>query len=174
MSAGLISIVGGKLTTYRNLAEQTVDRIARILRIKLPECRTRDTQLPGAWGLEQAADRLAGIAALSEAGQQRLLSVYGGRALQLAELCATDSSLARSIDEDAFAIRNEFARTLTDIVFRRLMIGLNADQGRPVYDSIADLAAAEFDWTADERSRQLAELVAYSDSLLVGQRPGLR
>jgi glycerol-3-phosphate dehydrogenase len=175
VAAGLISIVGGKLTTYRHLAEQTVDRIAKMQRIKLPECRTRDTQLPGAWGMEQAEDMLSGIDALSEKGRKRLLSVYGGRAAKLAELCATETGLERTIDADktvlaaevVFAIRNEFARTLADIVFRRLMIGLDADQGRALYDRIADLAAAELGWSAEEKSRELAELVAYSDSLLV-------
>ena len=144
-------------------------------RIKLPECRTRDTQLPGAWGMEQAEDMLSGIDALSEKGRKRLLSVYGGRAAKLAELCATDTGVERTIDADntvlaaevVFAIRNEFARTLTDIVFRRLMIGLDADQGRALYDSIAELAASELGWGAEEKSRELEELVAYSDSLLI-------
>ncbi|MBT8093127.1 MAG: glycerol-3-phosphate dehydrogenase [Gammaproteobacteria bacterium] len=175
VAAGLISIVGGKLTTYRHLAEQTVDRIAKLQRIKLPDCRTADTQLPGAWGLEQAEEMLAGIDALSGAGRKRLLSIYGGRAAKLAELCATESSLQRTIDvnktvlaaEVVFAIRDEFARTLADIVYRRLMVGLDADQGRALYDEIAELAAAEFGWSADERTRQLAALVAYSDSLQV-------
>ncbi|MBT8088418.1 MAG: glycerol-3-phosphate dehydrogenase/oxidase, partial [Gammaproteobacteria bacterium] len=175
VAAGLISIVGGKLTTYRHLAEQTVDRIAKMQRIKLPDCRTHDTQLPGAWGMQQAQEMLAGIEALSDAGRERLLSIYGGRAAKVAELCAMERHLQRSIDanntvlaaEVVFAIRNECARTLADIVYRRLMVGLDATQGRALYDEIAELAAAEFGWSADERSRQLAELVAYSDSLLV-------
>ncbi len=69
--------------------------------------------------------------------------------------------------EVVFAIQNEFARTLADIVYRRLMVGLDANQGRELYDGIAELAATELGWSADEKSRQLRELVAYSDSLLV-------
>jgi glycerol-3-phosphate dehydrogenase len=69
--------------------------------------------------------------------------------------------------EVVFAIREEFAKTLTDVVFRRMMIGLDADQGRPLYTAIADIAAFELGWSAEEKSRQLDELVDYSESLRV-------
>jgi len=69
--------------------------------------------------------------------------------------------------EVVFAIREEFAKSLNDIVFRRTMVGLDADQGRPLYTAIADIAAHEFGWNADEKSRQLDQLVDYSESLRV-------
>ncbi len=176
VARGLISIIGGKLTTYRNLAEQTVDRVAKELHRKLPDCRTRDTQLPGAWGIDQASELLTGIGELSDRGRQRLLDIYGGRASQIAELCSGDRELGRCIDagqtvlaaEVVFAIREEFAMTLSDVVFRRLMIGLDADQGRPMYDAIADLAAREFGWSPEMRAGRLDELRSFADSLRVG------
>ncbi len=175
VAKGLISIVGGKLTTYRNLAEQTVDRIAKIRHIKLPKCRTRDTLLPGAWGLARAEERLLSLQLLSEQGSARILSIYGGRASSLCELCESNGLLARAIDvndtvlaaEVVFAIREEFAKSLTDIVFRRSMIGFDGDQGRPLYAAIADIATYELGWSDDEKSRQLDELVDYSESLRV-------
>jgi len=175
VAEGLISIIGGKLTTYRNLAEQTVDRIAKLRHLKLPECRTRDTLLPGASGLERAEQHLQGLQLLSAQGIERILSIYGGRASGICALCEDDETLARSIDandtvlaaEVVFAIREEFAKSLSDIVFRRSMIGLDADQGRPLYTTIADLAANELGWTATEKSRQLDELVDFSESLHV-------
>ncbi len=175
VARGLISIFGGKLTTYRNLAEQTVDRIARLRHSKLPKCRTRDTLLPGASGLEHAEERLRGLQLLSEQGVARITSIYGGRATGICELCASNGLLARTIDADdkvlaaevVFAIREEFAKSLTDIVFRRMMIGLDADQGEPLYAAIADIAAHEFGWNTDERSQHLEKLVDYSESLRV-------
>jgi glycerol-3-phosphate dehydrogenase len=175
VAKGLISIIGGKLTTYRNLAEQTVDRIAKIQHLKLPQCRTRDTLLPGASGLPHAEEQLQSLQLLSEQGIERVLSIYGGRAAGICELCHGDETLARSIDshdsvlaaEVVFAIREEFARSLVDIVFRRSMIGFDADQGRPLYTTIADIAADEFGWTEQEKSQQLDELVDYSESLRV-------
>ena len=172
---GLVSIVGGKLTTYRHLAEQTVDRITRLMKRKLPKCRTREYALPGAWGLEKATERLHALGLLSDDGVKRMLSIYGGRAAAICDACDSDASLARIIDSEGkvlaaevvFSIREEFAKTLVDIVYRRLMIGLDADQGRPMYASIADLAAAELGWSKDKHARQLEELVEYSDSLRV-------
>ena len=69
-------------------------------------------------------------------------------------------------EEVAFACREEFAQTLTDIVFRRTMLGLEADQGRPYYPQIARLAAEECGWDASRCSRELGALNDYADRLL--------
>ncbi len=167
---GLFSIIGGKLTTYRSLAEQAVDKIAKLQQRKLPRCRTRDYLLPGTWGRDVARERLQGLGALSDRGVSRLLSIYGGRATEICELCDTNESLAIDIDgcgrvlaaEVVFALREEFARTLADIVFRRSMVGLDPDQGRPMYETIADIAASERGWTTEQRALQLDGLRAAS------------
>ncbi len=175
VARGLVSIIGGKLTTYRRLAQQTVDRLARILRRRLPDCRTEETLLPGAYRLDEARSTLESLEELSPAGVERLIAIYGGRAIGLVSTARAEPPLERTIDagrtilaaEVAFAIREEMALTLTDIVFRRLMTGFDADQGRPLYEVIAAIAANEFGWTDTERYAQLEALYAYSDSLLV-------
>ena len=169
---GLISIIGGKLTTYRNLAEQTVDRVGKMLGRKLPDCRTQDTLLPGAYRLDEARTALESLQGLSEVGVERLLSIYGGRCVDIVELTRSEPLLARVIDaaetvlaaEVVFAIREEMARTLADIVHRRLMIGFAADQGRALYEIVAAIAASEFRWSDVERLAQLELLRQYSDS----------
>ena len=176
IARGLVSIIGGKLTTYRNLAEQTVDKIARIQRLKLPRCRTRDADLPGAWGIDRARELLNDLGVLSEAGIARLLSIYGGRAAGVADLAGSNSELARALDaegsalaaEVVFAMREEFALELTDIVFRRMMVGFNADQGRTLYTDIAAIAAVEAGWSPDHEMQQLDALTEYAESLRVG------
>ena len=70
--------------------------------------------------------------------------------------------------EVVFTLREEFALTLTDILFRRLMIGFDADQGRDLYAAIADIAAAETGWTPEQKTKQLDALNAYAESLRVG------
>jgi len=174
IARGLISIVGGKLTTYRSLAEQTVDKLAKLQRLKLPSCRTRETDLPGAWGIDRAREALQGVDGLSEAGVERLLSVYGGRASAIVDLCAGE--LARTLDVDGrvlaaevvFVMREEFALTLEDIVFRRMMIGLDPDQGQSMYTDIMAIAAAEAGWSPERQAQQLGELEDYAESLRVG------
>lgn len=175
IAEGLVSIVGGKLTTYRNLAEQAVDKVGKILRRRLPPCRTRDLLLPGAFGVDAARAALESAGALSPEGVNRLIDVYGGRASGIAALGETEPELARTLDgagrilaaEVPFAIREEFAQTLTDIVFRRMMIGFDADQAREHYEDIAALAAAEAGWSPEQTRRQLDELEEYAESLQV-------
>ena len=69
--------------------------------------------------------------------------------------------------EIVFVIREEMAQTLGDVVYRRLMLGLDAGQGRGLYDAIAAIAAAELGWDDQERQAQLDALVSHSDSLLI-------
>ena len=166
----LVSIIGGKLTTYRNLAEQCVDRIGRILGRRLPPCRTRDTRLPGAAPADTASAALERLGVLTSAGIARLMGVYGARAGGIAALASEESTL---VDEDLlaaeirFCCREEFAATLVDILFRRTMLGLQAGQGRAAYDGIAAIAAEELDWDTARRDDELASLRRYADSLLV-------
>jgi glycerol-3-phosphate dehydrogenase len=172
IAKGLISIIGGKLTTYRNLAEQTVNRVGKILGRKLPGCRTQESGLPGGYRVDEARELLEAAPDLSSQGVERLLDIYGGRAIDVLQLANAEAPLHKSIDADKtvlaaeviFAIREEMARTLTDIVYRRLMLGFRADQGRPLYEMLAAIAADEYSWSDSERHEQLRSLHAYSDS----------
>ena len=142
----------------------------------MPACRTHETDLPGAWGIDRAREVINALGAVSGEGVDRLLSIYGGRAAALADLCSQSPELSRALDgagrvlaaEVILALRDEFAGTLEDIVFRRMMIGLDADQGRPLYDEIAALAAAEADWSPEQTTQQLNDLNEYARSLRVG------
>jgi glycerol-3-phosphate dehydrogenase len=176
VARGLLSIIGGKLTTYRSLAEQAVDKVGKVLRRRLPECRTRSTDLPGAWGIDRARDALETLGTLSDAGIERLLSIYGGRASGIVDLCADVPELGRTLDgsrtvlaaEVAFVMRQEFAASLEDIVFRRMMIGFDTEQGRAYYEEIAALAVAEAGWSPEIVAQQLGQLREYASSLRVG------
>ena len=64
-------------------------------------------------------------------------------------------------------MREEFALTLEDIVFRRTMMGFDADQGRTRYNEIAAIAAAEASWSREQKAQQLDKLVKYAESLRV-------
>lgn len=172
VARGLVSIIGGKLTTYRNLSEQAVNRVGKLLGRRLPACRTRETLLPGAYRLEEARVQLTTVEGLSAAGVERILSIYGGRAIALLAYAAETKNALRCIDskstvlaaEVGFAFDKEFARTLIDVVYRRLMLGLGRDQGRATYSDVADLAAVHCSWSTSQTSKQLQALERYSDS----------
>jgi glycerol-3-phosphate dehydrogenase len=165
---GLISIIGGKLTTYRNLAEQTVDRSLRLLGGGDRTCRTRDEPLPGAVDLEVTRRHLEALPSLSPRCVERLLSVYGSLSREIADHAGAvflDDAKTVLAAEVPHAIRSEFAATLVDIVHRRTMLGLEADQGRAVAGEIARLAAAELGWDKAETARQLDALRDYNERL---------
>jgi glycerol-3-phosphate dehydrogenase len=167
---GLVSVVGGKLTTYRNLAEEVVDFVVRVLQHNGGPCMTRHMLLPGGENLEAARRRLKQNSGLSAAGRERLLGVYGGRAAKIVDLAEQERELSHCLDAEGtvlaaevpFVIRHEFAETLIDITHRRLMVGLRADQGRSVADQIAALAAKELSWNRRELTAELAALANYN------------
>lgn len=164
---GLISVIGGKLTTYRNLAEQVVDLAAKYLRTDA-QCETRSAPLPGAVGLEDTQLKLAEISALSEACRSRLLSIYGARATLLTDQLGSvtdadfiDKRRTVLVAEVGFAFREELAVTLIDIMHRRMMLGFMPDQGAIHGAAIAAIAGVEAGWDAREINQQLAALETY-------------
>ena len=100
----LLSIVGGKLTTYRSLAEECVDLIFRKLARPSPPCATAKEVLPGAINYS-AVDT-----------ETRLTRVYGSRANQVTQL--NEDPFASEI---LFAFKHEFAKTPDDCFLRRAM-----------------------------------------------------
>jgi len=104
-----------------------------------------------------------------------LLGIYGGRATGIAEIARQRPELAACIDPDemvpaaeiAFVVAEEMPRTLIDVVYRRTMIGLDANQGGPLYERIATIAASEFGWDDTKIGHELQALRDYSESLRV-------
>ena len=170
---GLVSIIGGKLTTYRHLSQQVCDQVFRMLGRRAPSCRTGSTQLPGGEGLESAQAELGRAGGLSTTGRERLLGIYGGRARRILDLAGSQPGLGGMLDDSgsvpaaevAFCIRHEFARHLVDVMHRRTMLGLAADLGRSKAAAVADVAAAELGWDEEEKARQLRTLEAYNARL---------
>jgi glycerol-3-phosphate dehydrogenase len=164
--AGLLSIVGGKLTTYRELAEQATDEVFRLLRRPAPPCRTADEPLPGARGSPSAAlpDDLA------PASADHLRRVYGSRAADVVALAARDRSLLEPFDPDSgaigaeivWAVERERARALADILLRRTMVGLGPSVGVGPDQAAAAVARRSFGWDA---ARADAEVAAYRHAI---------
>ena len=116
---------------------------------------------------------LSGLTTLSEQGRQRLLNIYGGRAAAIADIAFASAELAETLDERRsvlaaevrFVIDEEFATTLVDIVHRRMMIGLSADQGAMMTERIAELAARHLQWDRRDTARQNRRLADYNARL---------
>jgi glycerol-3-phosphate dehydrogenase len=165
---GLLSIVGGKLTTYRHLSEQAVDLIFKKLDRKSPVCLTRRKPLPGAAADDFAAfrDEFKRRSPLSESVNERLLRVYGTRAALVLESAmeGDDHVLRESFSpstgaigaEILFAFRQEMARTLSDCLMRRTMVGLGPNVGAEDDERAAIIAQKYLGWSSNRATREVA------------------
>ena len=126
-SSGLVTITGGKLTTWRRMAKLAVDRIVEREGREAP-CRTEEIQL----GMPADAKTLPEAAGVDEESRVHLASRYGHAANLVMRLAAVDAALAARISPDlpdiaaeaAFAVDHEQAHTVGDVLLRRTRLGL--------------------------------------------------
>lgn len=172
---GLVSLVGGKITTYRELAQETVDAVFEKLGRKPPKCRTAKIPLPGATveHFESFADVFAATSGLDEATARRLVRVYGTRAVEVVELADDDPTLRARLTpetkaigaEVVFAFRHELARTLEDVLMRRTMVGLEPSCGVGADRTAADIAVRYLGWDEERAEREVHAFRAYVKQL---------
>lgn len=139
----LVSVVGGKLTTYRNLAEECVDMIFRKLEQPSPRCETARVPLPGATG-----ETLANVC-------ERWRRIYGSRAREVAELAKRLAGEDPLTAEIVFAFEKEFAKSLVDCFLRRTMIGLNADLGLSDIERAAEIGKKFLGWSEERAEHEI-------------------
>jgi glycerol-3-phosphate dehydrogenase len=163
---GLLSIVGGKLTTYPTLSRQTVDMVYDKLDREAPESRTDKVPLPGAAveDFESFAAEFKVRSGLADELAERLLKLYGARAPDVLELAGDDPSLRMPLSPSAtaetgligaevlYAFRHELAQTLSDVLLRRTMVGLGPKVGLDVDEAASQVAVKHLGWD-DERAQ---------------------
>jgi glycerol-3-phosphate dehydrogenase len=143
-STGLLTIVGGKWTTYRHMAEDVVDQAVTLGRLDEAACITRTLRIHG---YEPRRDESAGLARLDDP-----LGVYGSDASLIREIAEADAELAKPLDaaipfigaQIVWAARHEMARTLDDVLSRRTRaLLLNASAAARMAPAAARLLARE-------------------------------
>lgn len=181
---GLITVVGGKLTTHRQLAEDAVDLAFDKLGRTAPKCVTRYLPFPGAVGDFAAVRRQLLSAGLSPTSADRLVGFYGGRALDVVALAAEDPDLLAVVHEPTgaigaelvFAVRVEFARTLADVLARRTLLALEPGHALEDVDKIAAVLGDRAGWDEARREREIAGYRTWLDHLAIptGEPTGAR
>jgi glycerol-3-phosphate dehydrogenase len=171
-SSGMITITGGKLTTWRRMAKATVDRLVEREARDAP-CRTQEIPLGQAISVEELPT-VEGVPAESYAA---LAARYGHAAHDVLALAAERGELAQPIiaglpdllAEAALAARLEQARSIGDVLLRRTRLGLLAapellgDGGRPADRAdgtapvrrVAAVLAKELGWSQDRTAREV-------------------
>jgi len=153
---GVTTITGGKLTTYRRMAADTVDAVAERLDMRT-RSRTKKLRLLGAEG--------------SQPADEHLQSRYGSLGADVLTLAHSDADLAAPLipglpylrAEAVYAIREEMAGTLADVLERRTRARIIArDASLAAAPAVAALMARELGWDDD---RTQAEVAAYTASI---------
>jgi glycerol-3-phosphate dehydrogenase len=140
--AGMITVTGGKLTTYRSMAAEIVDFVEKELGRKPTKCKTADEALAG-----------------------------GERREHLAKLVAADPSLAARIVDDLpytmaelrYGVSNEMALTLSDLLMRRTRVAFETpDHGLAAAARVLETVASFAGW---DKYQKRAQLDAYTDEV---------
>jgi len=168
---GLYSVVGGKLTTHRALAEDVMARAARYLGIRDRTSPTRARALPGAAPPAERDSALKGLAArLGAAQAQRLWRIYGTTAEEINARIARAPELAREVcphshamvAELIHAIEAEWAVSLIDVLQRRCMAGLSRDLGFAAADAAGEWLKRLTVWDAARAEQEIETYRAYA------------
>jgi glycerol-3-phosphate dehydrogenase len=180
---GLISVIGGKLTAYRSIAEDIVDAVCRRLRSGA-RSTTADLPLPGG----MIGDMGRYVRAHSEGQARRLridpalvahlIRIYGSRYSRVLALLEASPEMAAPLSphypdvraQVVHAVHEEGARTLRDVLLRRLTIGMSATRGREAAEPAAALLARLLNW---DDARVRAELAALEEQLAQGAAPAM-
>ncbi len=187
---GLITIAGGKLTTFRKMSAEVVDTAVKMLRLSghltrpLSPAGTEREPLPGAvgWPADDDHDRVARRVAevadghLTPETARLLTDTYGMTAMALASEVREDPSLATPLCpgrpeielQVRYAARHELAASVADVLVRRTQLFYReADQALGAAERVGEILAAELGWDAEHTA---ASVEAYRQRVAASRR----
>jgi glycerol-3-phosphate dehydrogenase len=168
----LISLIGGKLTTYRHVGEELVDAVFKKTRKSYRSCMTATTPLPGCIlpddpQISQTIKRYQTIVDSSRVNY--LFSVYGRRATEVLALTEKTPELAAPITPNlpdikaqiVYAVREELALTLVDIARRRTTLAMQNNYGLDLLPILTDILQECCGWSRERCDRAITEYRNY-------------
>ncbi|KAL8430771.1 hypothetical protein Efla_004007 [Eimeria flavescens] len=192
--SGLVTLLGGKWTTYRRMAEDTVNTLLEAHKDKLAAssaCRTREMKVQGAVDplcrLEPQdcnfnSGRLVHELASSHPSltfdqREHLIKTYGFLARDVAALGQQDGLLEPLVPgfpylkaEVVYACRNEQARAICDVIARRIpLLFLNQKKGVQAIETVCSLMESELGWSAATSIKKKEEAIRFAETFTVGR-----
>lgn len=168
----LISLIGGKLTTYRQVGEEVVDIVFKQQGKPVPPCSTQDKPLPG-WilpgdsrvqqVLTEYRDRV------SNQTIDHLFCMYGSKTLDVLGLIDSEADLASVIVPElpdikaqiVYAVRHELAYTLVDIMRRRTTLAMHSDYGIDLLPSLTETLSRYCGWDENKCRQEKERYIDY-------------
>eukprot|EP01067_Filipodium_phascolosomae_P007494 Filipodium_phascolosomae@DN6019_c0_g1_i1.p1 len=185
--SGLISVLGGKWTTYRQMAQDAVDKVAeKCSDLKMCRCRTRNMKIMGSTDTEGVyttddCKYFGGTFARNLSNEYKiplevahyLTSNYGFQAqavLKAGEKESTNYPIVSGhpwlMSEIAHSVRHEMARTITDVIGRRIrMCFIDVNASKLAIKSVGDVLAKELQWDEKTKTLMREEAEAYIASM---------
>ncbi|TPX34902.1 glycerol-3-phosphate dehydrogenase [Synchytrium microbalum] len=173
---GLLTIAGGKWTTYRAMAQEAIDMAITVCDLKpTGPCITERHQLIGshAWNPSMYVNLIQNFGLETEVAQH-LCASYGDRAAAVASLASLTgkrfpifgnriSQLYPYIEAEVrYAVRREYACTAVDVLARRTRLAfLNAAAAYEALDGVIDIMAEELAWTDKQRAQEREDTISY-------------
>lgn len=158
--SGLITITGGKWTTYRKMAEETVDQARQVAGLPQVPCPTAQLKIHG----------------FATALPDDALKIYGSDSAFIRELITYEPALGQPLHPDfpqvaaevVWAVRHEMARTVEDVLARRLRIlFLDARAARTMAPRVAALVARELGYDLAWQETQIREFTLLTNNYLL-------
>ena len=170
----LISLIGGKLTTFRHVAEELVDTVGKKQQRHLPACPTLNTPFPGA--IVPSDER---VTATVQTYRDRvplktidhLFTLYGARATEVLKLIDESPDLAAPITPElpdikaqiVYGVRYESAQTLVDLLRRRTTLAMQCNYGFDVLSVVGEVLQTHCGWSQNQRDRATEDYHAYME-----------
>ena len=160
---GIVTVNGGKLTTYREMASDAVDEVVTMLGLRV-RGRTKRLKLHGARGFRRRT-----VSSISDPLQRHLAGRYGSDARALTDMIAADPRLGEPIAgslpyvmaEAVYAVTHEMATTLEDVLSRRTRALLfDREATRHAAPGVARVIAPHLGW---DEARITAEIAAFDE-----------
>ena len=181
---GLVTIVGGKMTTYRRMAQDTLDVLNR--RDGSPVLHpTQSLPLQGSAGwpaMQRDLEKKGAPLGLSPATLSHLGRNYGSEAITLLDLIVDDPSLAQLLIGDlpyiraevVYGCRHEMAMTPYDVLARRTSITLEDRQrGLGIVDDVATLMAKEQQWSPEQQKTLVEAFRSAMEAQIAAEKVGV-
>lgn len=177
----LISLMGGKWTTYRIMAKDAVDVACRILHhpfgmMHIPSSNTQNYKLEGAQNYSPAIlETLLQSGSLSESTCQHLTRTYGGKAFDVTSLIQENPELKQLVHpeypficaEIVYSVRQEMALSIRDFLARRIRLEiLNWNASRQAASTVAMWMSKELNWTPDMMESNILAYQKLIDSFI--------
>lgn len=170
--SNLISLIGGKLTTYRQVAEEMVDAVLKKQGRASVPCVTKQELFPGAIALNDTLiETMVGKyqALVSREAIFHLFSIYGSYAVKVLALVDQNPELAEPIipslldikAQVVYAVQAEQAYTLVDICVRRTILAMQTNYGFDVLLAVTAILKQYCDWSDTDCDRQIQDYHRY-------------